>query len=45
MLLQTRSQQLKDYEKQERALDALKKQGHSSKQASAKVGKREEQKS
>ncbi|CAF1126759.1 unnamed protein product [Rotaria sordida] len=45
MLLQTRVQQLKDYEKQERALDALKKQGHSSKQASAKVGKREEQKS
>jgi ATP-binding cassette subfamily F protein 1 len=45
MLLQTRSQQLKDYEKQERALKALKEQGHSSKQASAKVGKREEQKS
>ncbi|CAF4361098.1 unnamed protein product, partial [Rotaria sp. Silwood2] len=45
MLLQTRAQQLKDYEKQERALDALKKQGHSSKQASAKVGRHEEQKS
>ncbi|CAF3431058.1 unnamed protein product [Rotaria sp. Silwood1] len=45
MLFQTRAQQLKDYEKQERALDTLKKQGHSSKQASAKVGKREEQKS
>lgn len=45
MLLQTRAQQLKDYEKQERALKALKDQGHSSKQASAKVGKREEQKS
>jgi ATP-binding cassette subfamily F protein 1 len=45
MLLQTRTQQLKDYEKQERALKALKDQGHSSKQASAKVGKREEQKS
>jgi ATP-binding cassette subfamily F protein 1 len=40
MLLQTRSQQLKDYEKQERALKALKDQGHSSKQASAKVAKR-----
>jgi ATP-binding cassette subfamily F protein 1 len=45
MLLQTRAQQLKDYEKQERALKALKEHGHSSKQASAKVGKREEQKS
>ena len=45
MLLQTRTQQLKDYEKQERALKQLKDQGHSSKQASAKVGKREEQKS
>jgi ATP-binding cassette subfamily F protein 1 len=45
MLLQTRSQQLKDYEKQERALKALKEHGHSSKQATAKVGKREEQKS
>lgn len=45
MLLQTRAQQLKDYEKQERALEALKKQGHSSKKASEKVGKREEQKS
>lgn len=45
MLLQTRAQQLKDYEKQERALKALKEQGHSSKQATAKVGKREEQKS
>jgi ATP-binding cassette subfamily F protein 1 len=45
MLLQTRSQQLKDYEKQERALKQLKEQGHSSKQASAKVGKREEKKS
>ena len=45
MLLQTRSQQLKDYEKQERTLKALKEHGHSSKQASAKVGKREEQKS
>ncbi|UJR37600.1 hypothetical protein I4U23_030297 [Adineta vaga] len=44
MLLQTRAQQLKDYEKQERALKALKDHGHSSKQASAKVGKREEQK-
>jgi ATP-binding cassette subfamily F protein 1 len=45
MLLQTRAQQLKDYEKQERALKQLKEQGHSSKQASAKVGKREEKKS
>jgi ATP-binding cassette subfamily F protein 1 len=45
MLIQTRSLQLKDYEKQERALKALKDHGHSSKQASAKVGKREEQKS
>lgn len=45
MLLQTRAQQLKDYEKQERALKALKDQGHSSKQASAKVEKRGEQKS
>ena len=45
MLLQTRSQQLKDYEKQERALKALKDHGHSAKQASAKIGKREEQKS
>lgn len=44
MLLQTRANQLKDYEKQERALKALKDHGHSSKQASAKVGKREEQK-
>ncbi len=44
MLLQTRSQQLKDYEKQERALKQLKLQGHSSKQASAKVEKRGEQK-
>jgi len=45
MLLQTRTQQLKDYEKQERALKHLKDQGHSSKHASEKVGKREEQKS
>ena len=45
MLVQTRSLQLKDYEKQERTLKALKDHGHSSKQASAKVGKREEQKS
>ena len=45
MLLQTRAQQLKDYEKQERALKQLKDQGHSSKQASAKVEKRGEQKS
>ena len=45
MLLQTRAQQLKDYEKQERALKALKDQGHSSKQASAKVEKHGEQKS
>ncbi|CAF0782729.1 unnamed protein product [Adineta steineri] len=44
MLLQTRSQQLKDYEKQERALKALKDHGHSSKQASAKVKSREDQK-
>ncbi len=45
MLLQTRLQQLKDYENQERALKRLKDQGHSSKQASAKVEKRGEQKS
>lgn len=45
MLVQTRTQQLKDYEKQERALKQLKDQGHSSKQASAKVEKRGEQKS
>ena len=44
MLIQTRTQQTKDYEKQERALKALKDHGHSSKQASAKLGKREEQK-
>jgi ATP-binding cassette subfamily F protein 1 len=44
MLLQTRVQQLKDYEKQERALKQLKDQGHSSKQASAKIEKRGEQK-
>jgi ATP-binding cassette subfamily F protein 1 len=45
MLLQTRAQQLKDYEKQERALKALKDHGHSSKQATEKVGRRGEQKS
>ncbi len=44
MLLQTRSQQLKDYEKQERALKDLKDHGHSSKQASTKVERRGEQK-
>ncbi|CAF1118064.1 unnamed protein product [Adineta ricciae] len=44
MFVQTRAQQLKDYEKQERTLKALKDQGHSSKQATAKVGKREEHK-
>ena len=44
MLVQTRTQQLKDFEKQERALKQLKDQGHSSKQASAKVEKRGEQK-
>ena len=45
MLVQTQAQQLKDYEKQERKLKELKAQGHSSKQATAKVGKRDEQKS
>lgn len=45
MVIQTRAQQLKDYEKQEQALKRLKDQGHSSKQASAKVEKRGEQKS
>jgi len=45
MLVQTRSQQLKDFEKQERQLKALKSQGHSSKQANDKLGKRAEQKS
>ena len=39
MLLQTRAQQLKDFDKQERALKALKAQGQSSKQASEKVSK------
>ena len=45
MLLQTRAQQLKDFEKQERAMKALKAQGQSSKQATEKMGKRVEQKS
>ena len=44
MLIQTRSQQLKDFEKQERELKALKTQGHSSKQATEKMGRRVEQK-
>lgn len=37
MLLQTRAQQLKEYEKQERSLKALKNQGQSSKQAIDKL--------
>ena len=45
MLIQTRAQQLKDYEKQERQLKAMKTQGHSSKQATEKMSKRAEQKS
>ena len=44
MLVQTRTQQLKDYEKQERQLKAMKTHGHSSKQATEKLGKRAEQK-
>ena len=44
MLVQTRVQQLKDYEKQERTLKALKNQGHSSKQAADKMNRRDEKK-
>ncbi|CAF1341869.1 unnamed protein product, partial [Didymodactylos carnosus] len=44
MLTQTRLNQLKDYEKQERAMKALKDHGHSNKQAEKKVKRQDQEK-